>query len=152
MELRDERIVLRAWREDDAPRVFEACQDPKIRHWIPILPWPYTREDAHAFVTGTLGLGPHQFAVVEAGRVVGSIWLRVARHEVGHIGYWCAREARGQGIMTRALRRLCRYSLDELGLKRLDLTADPENFASQRVAEKVGFQREGGDAFCLRKP
>ena len=42
--------------------------------------------------------------------------------------------------------------IDELGLKRLDLTADPGNFASQRVAEKVGFQREGLIRSILQHP
>ncbi len=43
----------------------------------------------------------------------------------------------------RALRLLCRYGMDELALQRLELITDPENHASQRVAAKVGFQREG---------
>lgn len=61
----------------------------------------------------------------------------------GHIGYWCARPARGRGVMTHALRLLCRYAFEELALERLELFTDPENVASQRVAEKAGFQREG---------
>jgi RimJ/RimL family protein N-acetyltransferase len=44
---------------------------------------------------------------------------------------------------ARALRRLARYALDELHLERLDLITDIDNLASHRVAEKVGFRREG---------
>jgi RimJ/RimL family protein N-acetyltransferase len=40
-------------------------------------------------------------------------------------------------------RALSRYAHDELGLQRLDLITDPDNVASQRVAEKVGYRREG---------
>jgi RimJ/RimL family protein N-acetyltransferase len=61
----------------------------------------------------------------------------------GHIGYWVAAWARGRGVCTRALRLLVRYALDELELHRVELITDPDNVASQRVAEKVGFQREG---------
>ena len=61
----------------------------------------------------------------------------------GHIGYWCAPETRGRGVTTRALRLLCKHALEDLGLQRLELITDPDNGASQRVAEKVGFQREG---------
>ena len=61
----------------------------------------------------------------------------------GHVGYWCAPEARGRGVATRALRLLCRHALDDLRLDRLELVTDPDNRASQRVAEKVGFRREG---------
>lgn len=43
----------------------------------------------------------------------------------GTLGYWIARE--------------CRHGLEELELQRLELITDPDNRASQRVAEKVGF-------------
>jgi RimJ/RimL family protein N-acetyltransferase len=144
MELHDDAgLTLRAWSEADAPAVYAACQDPEIQRWMPVIPRPYTEEDARAFVTGQLGLGPYQLAVTEHGRVVGAIGMRVNEAETGHIGYWCVPEARGRGIITRALRLLCRYALSELGLERLELVTDPDNAASQRVAEKVGFRREG---------
>ncbi len=140
------------WREDDAPWVYEACQDPAIQQWLPDLPRPYTQDDAHAFVTDAIGLGPYQFAITVEGQLAGSIGLRLGKHETGHIGYWCAPGARGRGTTTRALRRLCRYGIDELQLERLDLMTDVENLASQRVAEKVGFRREGVLRSHLRHP
>lgn len=143
VELRADGIVLRPWRDEDAPAVRDACQDPDIQYWMPLIPRPYTLEDARAFVAGELGLGRHQYAIEEDGRVVGSIGMRVNENRTGHVGYWCVREARGRGVVTRALTRLCRYAFDDLGLGRLELIADPDNAASQRVAEKVGFTREG---------
>jgi RimJ/RimL family protein N-acetyltransferase len=142
MTLRGEGLILRPWREDDAPAVCAACQDPEIQHWMPLIPRPYTLEDALAFVRRELDLGPHQFAIADDGRVVGSIGMRV-HAGTGHIGYWCAAELRGRGIAPRALRVLCRYGFHDLGLARLELITDPDNTASQRVAEKVGFAREG---------
>jgi RimJ/RimL family protein N-acetyltransferase len=145
VELRDGELVLRPWREEDAPAVYEACQDAELLHWIPVIPRPYTREHARAFVTGEVELGPHNLAVTERGDVVvGAIGMRVNDQlRTGHIGYWCAAGARGRGVTTRALRLLSRYALDELKLERLELITDPDNLASQRVAEKVGFRREG---------
>jgi RimJ/RimL family protein N-acetyltransferase len=144
MEIRDERLVLRPWREDDAPAVHEACQDPEIQHWVWVIPRPYTEQDAQAFVSGVLGLGPYQFAVEESGRLVGSIGMNVNEGaRTGHIGYWCAPRDRGRGVTAHALRLLCRYAFEDLKLERLELITDPENVASQRVAEGVGFQREG---------
>jgi RimJ/RimL family protein N-acetyltransferase len=55
-------------------------------------------------------------------------------------------------MCTRALRLLSRWGLDELALQRLDLITDPDNAASQRVAEKVGFRREGVLRAHLRHP
>jgi RimJ/RimL family protein N-acetyltransferase len=142
MALNDGSIALRPWREDDAPAVLAACQDPDILHWIPAIPRPYTLEHARGFVSGRSADG-HQFAITERGRVVGSIGLRTNDSGTGHIGYWCLAERRGRGIVTKALGILCRYAHEELALHRLELIADPDNAASQRVAEKVGFRREG---------
>ena len=62
------------------------------------------------------------------------------------------RRPRGRGICTRALRLLSRHALEELELQRVDLITDPDNVASQRVAEKVGFRREGVLRAHLRHP
>ncbi len=144
MNLRDGDLELRAWTLDDVPMLVEACNDPEIQYWIPFIPRPYTEDDARAFVRGEATPGQRGFAIVEEDRAVGSIGLSVNETlRNGHIGYWCAPHARGLGVTTRALRLLCRHGFDDLGLERLELVTDPENQASQRVAEKVGFQREG---------
>ncbi len=140
MELRDGDLMLRPFTLDDVPAITQACQDPEIQHWIPVLPRPYTEADARSFVTAE-DLG-HQFAIVEQGGLIGSIGMRVNQFGTGHIGYWCAKEARGRGLTPRALRLVARFGLEELGLGRLELITDPDNVASQRVAEKVGFTRE----------
>jgi RimJ/RimL family protein N-acetyltransferase len=48
--------------------------------------------------------------------------------------------------------RPCEHALDELGVERLELTTDPDNRRSQRVAEAVGFRREGVLRSHLRHP
>jgi RimJ/RimL family protein N-acetyltransferase len=144
MELRDGDIQLRPWTLDDVPAIVAACNDAEIHHWIPAVPSPYTEEDARAFVQGEVpGIGTQQFAITQEGQVVGSIGIGVNNSRTGHIGYWCAREARGKGVTTRALRLLCTHAIENLRLERLELITDPDNRASQRVAEKVGFRREG---------
>jgi RimJ/RimL family protein N-acetyltransferase len=151
--LQDGDLELRPWTLDDVPAIVAACNDPDIQHWIPVIPRPYTEADARAFVRGDVpGIGTHQFAISAAGRVVGSIGLAANEMGTGHIGYWCVSEARGRGLTTRALRLLCRYAIDELRLERLELITDPDNRASQRVAEKAGFQREGVLRSHLRHP
>lgn len=145
MELRDGEIVLRAWREEDAPAVYEACQDPEIQHWIPMIPRPYELEHALAYVRGERRTPETlEYAIVENDSVVGAIGMTVRDStRTGHVGYWCAPWARRRGLTSRALRLLCRHAFDELELERLELVTDPDNVASQRVAENAGFQREG---------
>jgi RimJ/RimL family protein N-acetyltransferase len=147
VELRGEGVVLRSWRLDDAPAVAAACRDPEIPRWIPWVPSPYSDEDARAYVRDCIDAGEDRrpFAIVEpeTGQFLGALDMRVNRLQTGHVGYWVVAAARGQGVCTNALRTLARWAIDELGLARLELVTDPDNVASQRVAEKVGFQREG---------
>jgi RimJ/RimL family protein N-acetyltransferase len=154
VELGDGDLLLRPWTEDDVPGLVVACNDPEIPRWIPVIPSPYTEADALAFVRGELETAPeYSFAIAEGGALVGAIGLaRNSMRYRGSIGYWVAALARGRGICTRALRVVCRFGLDELELARLELITDPDNVASQRVAEKVGFQREGVLRAHLRHP
>jgi RimJ/RimL family protein N-acetyltransferase len=52
-------------------------------------------------------------------------------------------DGRGKGRATRAVRLIASWALPEMRLGRLQLHTDPENVASQRVAERAGFTREG---------
>jgi len=148
MEIRADGIILRPWRDDDLEALTAACQDAEIARWLPMVPSPYSEEDGRAYLEQArlhweLG-DAYNFAVVdESRRLLGSIAIRILRFNVGHIGYWMSAEARGRGIATQALKTLCRWAVDELRLGRLELATDSDNHASQRVAAKAGFQREG---------
>jgi RimJ/RimL family protein N-acetyltransferase len=88
------------------------------------------------------------FALVEPrdqGVMLGSVSLHEVRLDQGSaaVGYWLVPEARGRGAATQAVRLLARWAFAELGLARLELTCGPENEASQHVAERCGFSREG---------
>jgi len=153
MELRDSDLVLRDWTVDDVPAIVAGCNDAEIAHWIPLIPHPYTEADALEFLEGEILPDQLKLAMQLDGRVVGGIGMTVNSHDYrGTIGYWVARDARGQGICTRAVRLLARHALEDLELQRVDLVTDPDNAASQRVAEKVGFQREGVLRAHLRHP
>jgi RimJ/RimL family protein N-acetyltransferase/nitrite reductase/ring-hydroxylating ferredoxin subunit len=148
--LGDGVVTLRPFRADDAPAVSEACQDPEIGRWIPMIPIPYTEAHARAFILMTLQ-GWHEgtsceFAVVDAAtdRLLGSVGVHVNPATRRHaIGYWVAAPERGRGVAVRAVRLAARWSFDRLGGRRLSLWTLPGNVASQRVAEKAGFRFEG---------
>jgi RimJ/RimL family protein N-acetyltransferase len=151
VELSDGSLLLRPWTLEDVPRVAEICRDPEILRWTTV-PRPYTEEHARTWVEQTRrdwdrGEGEAAFAVTDAGggEVLGAIGLRPirAREGEGSIGYWVAPEARGRGVATGALRLVADWAFRSLGLRRLELFTLPGNHASQRVAEKAGFRREG---------
>ena len=92
-------------------------------------------------------------AIEIGGCVVGGIGMGLNSHGYrATVGYWVATSERGNGVCTRALRLLSRHALDDLEVQRVDLVTDPDNIASQRVAEKVGYRREGVLRAHLRHP
>jgi RimJ/RimL family protein N-acetyltransferase len=148
----DSVVVLRHWRESDVPQLVEACRDPEISRWT-AAPDPYTAADARAWVRGEpLPKEPPgdrvSFAIADAQddnhHLLGSISIqRIERGARGEIGYWLAPWARGRGAMARAVRLLARWSFEEFELRRVELVIAVENVASNRVAERAGFTREG---------
>ncbi|HEY0937020.1 MAG TPA: GNAT family N-acetyltransferase [Trebonia sp.] len=92
------------------------------------------------------GTGLHLMLLDRAsGQVVGSIGLFHADWEVrsAELGYGVRADQRGRGYATEALSAVTRWVLAEGGIQRAWLTANTDNVASVRVAEKAGFRREG---------
>jgi RimJ/RimL family protein N-acetyltransferase len=85
------------------------------------------------------------FGIRDADRAesVGQVIVEVRGAGRADLGYWLLAEARGRGLATRGVRLVSRWALEQPGVARLQLWTDPENRASQRVAERCGFQREG---------
>jgi RimJ/RimL family protein N-acetyltransferase len=148
--LTDGVVTVRPWgAPGDAEAIVEACNDRTIAEFLDMIPQPYTRSDADAYLDicrvgwrdGTFS----NFAVVIDGHAVGSIGVRWKDpdHGVAEVGYWVAADARGTGVCTRAVRLVASWALTRPGMARLELRAADENVASQRVAEKAGFTREG---------
>jgi RimJ/RimL family protein N-acetyltransferase len=131
-------IALRPRTEEDVPAITAACQDEEIPRWTEV-PSPYTEDDAREFLRKM----PDAQAIVDArtDEFLGTVGWRLDRNV--QVGYWVKKEARGRGVATSALRLLARWAIEELGAQRVQLLAEPANVASQRVAEKAGFRREG---------
>lgn len=49
----------------------------------------------------------------------------------------------GRGMASHAVRLIARWAFDVVRLERLELTCGPDNYGSQRVAQRCGFSREG---------
>ena len=67
----------------------------------------------------------------------------VTRGHRAELGYWLAKRYWGQGIMTAVTDAACRHMIDQFELVRLVAYVFPQNVASARVLEKIGFRFEG---------
>ena len=52
-------------------------------------------------------------------------------------------KAQKSGIGTRATKALCGYGFEELGLQKIFLETNEDNYAARRVYEQCGFKLEG---------
>jgi len=142
--LTDGVVTLRSWQKSDAAELVECLNgEPEITRWLDQVPQPYRTKDALAYFRG---IGETAFAITDAetGRVLGSIGVRFSENgDVGEIGYWLRADARGRGIMTRAVRVVVAWAFGRGNVHRLQLRADVENVPSRRAAERAGFKLEG---------
>jgi RimJ/RimL family protein N-acetyltransferase len=148
--LEDGVIVLRPKRSEDIPALVAACQDPQIPRFTRV-PDDYGEAEARAWLKESerqrrQGNGMSLLAWdAETAALVGSVGLNAVDWVDlrANIGYWSAADARGRGVATRATRMLARWTLHSLGMQRVQIYADVVNLASQRVAARAGFTREG---------
>lgn len=150
--LEDGVVRLRAWREDDLWARVAAWRDQGLmRFMLQPAPRRPTLAAARDWVEERerrRRAGEALFLVVVGAaddRALGSVWLASVDLEQrrGELGYWLLEHARGRGLAARAVRLLCHYGFAALRLERIELFTELENDASQRLAERAGFEREG---------
>ncbi|MGY2873894.1 RimJ/RimL family protein N-acetyltransferase [Marmoricola sp. URHA0025 HA25] len=154
--LTDGVVTLRAHRDADVDAIVEQSRDPLSWRWTKV-PDPYDREDARRFVRDVMpgGWAAEQewgFAVEAvddgAARYAGTVSLRSEGEGRAEIAYGSHPWARGSGVMERALRLLLDWGFSPArdGGRELDTViwwAESGNWASRRLAWKVGFSCDG---------
>ncbi len=146
--LTSDRLVLRPLTPHDTDAVYTAAQDPDIRRWTTI-PSPYHLEHARTFIeqqapdgwaTSTL----YTFGVfLPDDTLTGLLSLTVRSPGTVEIGYWTAKEHRGNGYTTEATRTAAHWAFTRLAVDRVEWRAEAGNTASRAVAENAGFRLEG---------
>jgi RimJ/RimL family protein N-acetyltransferase len=148
--LETNRLILRRQVLSDLEDLYALYCDPEITKYIPDAPrnLAETREELEWFLHGhpkypELGL----WATIdkETGKFIGRCgllpWIIEGQQEV-EVAYTISREYWGQGLGTEVARGILQYGFETLNLSRLICLIDPENRASQKVAEKIGMTLE----------
>lgn len=142
------RVRIRAWVRDNADALAESANHPDIARFLrDRFPYPYTRNDAEAFLTQLVPTAPALFRAIEVdGWVAGGLGLHpgedVERHSA-EIGYWLTPRLWRQGIMTAVLQAYVPHAMAQFGLVRLWAKVYAPNAPSIRLLERCGFEREG---------
>ena len=141
---------IRQWKLGDAADLAAAINNQKIQKNLRDgLPFPYTENDAVAFIQATLHADKHTtfaFAITVSNKAVGSIG--VFRKENIHVrtaelGYYIAEPFWGKGLGTSAVKQMCRFIFENTDIIRIFAEPFAYNTASCRVLEKSGFAYEG---------
>lgn len=150
--LTDGTVTLRAHRFEDAHGVYEQCQDPLSQAWTTV-PIPYSLEDAKRFIREAMPGGWRDDAewgfAVEAKdddgtpRFAGTVSLRNEGGGRAEIAYGSHPWVRGRGVMTAALELLLAWGFEHRQLQTVIWWANQGNWASRKVAWRLGFSIDG---------
>ncbi|WP_179865679.1 MULTISPECIES: GNAT family N-acetyltransferase [unclassified Bacillus (in: firmicutes)] len=151
-------VIVRPYTFEDAEAKLELHQENKdhFEKWSPTL-----RKDDFYTVEGQLNTikefmeksaedARYDFAIYvkddDATTLIGEVqFIFVTRgpKQSCMVGYQIGEKFNGQGYMTKALNAALKIAFEELKFHRVTSEVNPENLASLRVLEKVGFVKEG---------
>ncbi|MEO1399515.1 MAG: GNAT family protein, partial [Pseudomonadota bacterium] len=69
--------------------------------------------------------------------------IRRGVSDTATLGYWMGERYAGQGYMAEAVRAVCAYAFNHLGLHRIEAATVLDNERSQRLLARCGFVEEG---------
>jgi [ribosomal protein S5]-alanine N-acetyltransferase len=148
-DLATARLRLRCHTLADAEPMFRSLSDPRVARFAGKAP-PATVDDVRAKLEMILGnlqrVEGISWALTDpsTGAYLGSaaIWRWDKPNFRGEVGYEIHPDYWGKGLMPEALRPICAFGFERMGLHSLEASTHPENTQSARVLEKIGFRKE----------
>jgi RimJ/RimL family protein N-acetyltransferase len=141
------RLAFRTWRQDDAPLGMLLWGDPRVTSFVASA--PLSASQAQERVREEIACG------AEHGMQFGPIFLRATGALVGccgfrprasppgvlELGFLLRPQFWGQGLATEAAHAAVKHAFEVLGARAIFASHHPENSASRRVLEKLGFRQ-----------
>lgn len=147
------RLRLREPDEGDAVAIHNVHRHKSVADGVISIPHPHTLNYAHAWLTrlrAPAAEGRRNFiwliCLADTGEVIGDCGLHIdLKHRRGVLGYLIRPDHWGKGIATEAIGAVAGFAFSRHDPPLIRIEADhyPENPASGRVLEKLGFRREG---------
>jgi len=154
LERSTDRFTLRPFRRRDVEPLYSAVlvSFAELHQWLPWANKRYSRLDATNFVKDStrawregraydFAIRAHGYPNVHVGNM--SIWHTSRVFRTGEVGYWINSEHANEGVATECARLILAVGFEELHMHRIILRIAIGNRASERVAEKLGFTKEG---------
>jgi len=140
MEIITPRLILRTAREGDLQAMHAVLSDPRATRWWSTPPHE-TLDQTRVWLDAMIANGPdHPDFVIELdGRVVG----KAGFFALPDIGYILHPDVWGRGLAAEAVVAAIDHVFGAHDLEALTADVDPENAASIRLLERLGFVRNG---------
>lgn len=138
--LETQRLILRRYRDSDLQDLFEYLSDPEVVRYEPYK--PKTLEEAREDLAWRVST--EEMIAVElksTGKMIGNVYLGKRDFQALEIGYVFNRSYWGQGFAAESCRALLGRAFAQ-GVHRVFAECDPQNPASWRLLEALGFRRE----------
>jgi RimJ/RimL family protein N-acetyltransferase len=152
-EIVTERLLLHAFRAEDAEQVLEAVNESRdeVGRWMS---WPpylteaeQSRQEADRSRARREAGESFDYTIRrrDDGRFLGAVMIENPNWAVPSfsLAYWIRTSGQGKGYVSEAVRAVTRMAFAALGAKRVEISCDERNTRSMRVAEACGFQYEG---------
>jgi len=150
--LTDGELTVRPFLDADAGRMAECIADPASARWgvVPAGDALEVARDRIERARADGGAGTRDFLAVEIdGRWVGRVSLRYDGVGGAELGFETHPDARGRHVAMRATRLLCRFGFEERQCQVIRWHAFVGNWASRRIAWRLGFKFEGESRLAI---
>jgi RimJ/RimL family protein N-acetyltransferase len=148
--LESDCIRLRGIRDSDHDRLFALFSNPQVmRYWSrgPMTDRQEAVDYAKTILDGFARRDLLNWIVADtkSDALIGTATLYEInpQHARAGLGYALMPEYWGKGLAMEAATLAISYGILELGLHRIEADTEPNNFRSNKVLERLGFQREG---------
>lgn len=147
--LQTPRLLLRPLQNSDYERILEFMSVRSVTDFLLFFNYPIKPEEIRNWLQNVIAANKEYclywgIVLKKENKLLGILSLTIDNyHHKAEIGCWSDRDYWNRGIMTEAAWIVIEYGFKWRHFHRLEWTHMTANDASQRLAEKLGFQMEG---------
>ena len=147
----DTDIELRLLKQSDSIDIFNMIDSQReyFGKWLPFVESTKQLSDTKNFVKSIVNtpkdLFEYIFTIRKQKEFIGLIGFKSTDklNKKTEIGYWISKNHQKQGIVSKAVERLCNFAFNKLDLNRIQIKCAVENKASINIPKRLDFKFEG---------
>lgn len=148
--LETERLILREIKPEDVNEIYDIRSSEEAMKYFGHNVYTSLTEAEEMISAITNGFKNKEgirwgIALKGSDRLIGSggPWRLLKQHLRCEIGYDLLPNYWRRGIMSEALSEMIKFIFDKMNLHSIEANVDPDNIASVKLLEKLGFEKEG---------